>query len=73
MLISGSNLILILIPGDRYLLFNVPYCGNYKGQLLIDTLAGKYQRLPADAVVYLTLNTDTYPRYRVTGGGIVVN
>jgi hypothetical protein len=62
----------VFLPGDRYFLFNVPYCGNYKGQLLIDTLTGKYQRLPAHSVVYLTLNTDTYPRYRVTGGGIVV-
>jgi hypothetical protein len=63
----------VFLPGDRYFVFNVPYCGNYKGQLLIDTLTGKYMRLPADSVVYLTLNTDTYLRFRVTGGGIVVN
>jgi hypothetical protein len=63
----------VFLPGDRYFMFNVPYCGNYKGQLLIDTLTGEYQRLPTKSVVYLTLNTDTYPRYRVTGGGIVVN
>jgi hypothetical protein len=63
----------VFLPGDRYFLFNVPYCGNYKGQLLVDTVTGRYQRLPADSIVYLTLNTDTYPHYRVTGGGIVVN
>ncbi len=62
----------VFLPGDRYFLFNVPYCGNYKGQLLVDTLTGRYERLPADSVVYLTFDTDTYPRYRVTGGGIVV-
>jgi hypothetical protein len=63
----------VFLPGDRYFMFNVPYCGNYKGQLLIDTLTGKYQRVPADSVVYLTLSTVTYPHYRITGGGIVVN
>jgi hypothetical protein len=63
----------LFLPGDRYFLLNVPHCGNYKGQLLIDTLTGKYQRLPAESVVYLTLNTDTYPHYHVEGGGIVVN
>src|SRR5579859_8125469 len=57
----------VFLPGDRYFLFNVPYCGNYKGQLLVDTLTGRYERLPADSVVYLTFDTDTYPRYRVTG------
>jgi hypothetical protein len=62
----------VFLPGDRYFVFNVPYCGNYKGQLLIDTLTGQYQRLPSDSVVYLTLNTDTYFHYRITGGGIVV-
>jgi hypothetical protein len=63
----------VYLPGDRYFLFNVPYCGNYKGQLLIDTPTGKYERLPAETVVYLTLNTDRYPHYRITGGGIVIN
>ncbi len=49
---------------------NVPYCGNYQGQLLIDTVTGKYQRLPKDSRVYLTFNTETIPHYRITGGGI---
>lgn len=62
----------VFLPGERYFLFNTPYCGNYNGQLLIDTSTGKYQRLPADSVVYLTLNTETYPYYRVTGGGIII-
>jgi hypothetical protein len=39
----------------------------------VSGMEAEYQRLPADTVVYLTLNTETYPRYRVTGGGIVVN
>lgn len=62
----------VFLPGNRYFLFNVPYCRNYSGQLLIDTVTGMYQRLPADSVVYLTLNTDTFSGYRITGGGIVV-
>ena len=60
----------VFLPGDRYFLMNVPYCGNYPGQLLIDTVTGEYQRLPKDSRVYLTLNTDTIPHYRITGGGI---
>jgi hypothetical protein len=60
------------LPGDKYFLFNVPGCRNYNGQLLIDTFTGQYQRLPADSVVYLTLNTDTYPSYRIGGDGIVI-
>ena len=63
----------VFLPGDRYFLFNARYCGNYNGQLLIDTLTGKYQRLPVDSIVYLTLNTDTYPHYRVTGAGVVIH
>lgn len=62
----------VFLPGDRYFLLNALYCGNYNGQLLIDTMTGEYQRLPADSIVYLTLNTNTYPHYRVTGGGIVI-
>jgi hypothetical protein len=62
----------VFLPGDRYFLFNVPGCGNYSGQLLIDALTGKYLRLPADSVVYPTLNTDTYPSYRIGGDGIVI-
>lgn len=62
----------VFLPGDRYFLFNVPYCGNYNGQLLIDTLTGKYERLPDDSVVYLTLNTETYPNFKIGGGGIVM-
>jgi hypothetical protein len=60
----------VFLPGDRYFLMNVPYCGNYQGQLLIDTVTGEYQRLPKDSRVYLTLNTDTISHYRITGGGI---
>jgi len=62
----------VFLPGDKYLLFNV-YCGNYDGQLLIDTVTGRYQKLPKDSVVYVTANSDTYAHYRVTGGGIVIN
>jgi hypothetical protein len=61
----------VLLPGGRYFLFNVPYCGNYNGQLLIDTLTGNYERLPPDTRVYLTMNTDTDPYFRITGGGMV--
>jgi hypothetical protein len=61
----------VFLPGDRFFLFTLSYCGNYKGQLLIDTVSGKYQRLPADTVVYIILNTETYPRYDINGGGII--
>jgi hypothetical protein len=61
----------VFLPGDRYFLFNVPYCGNYNGQLLIDTLTGNYKQLPPDTRVYLTLNTDTNPHFRITGSGIL--
>jgi hypothetical protein len=61
----------VFLPGDRYFLFNASYCGNYNGQLLIDTEDGQYERLPSDARVYLTVNTDSDPHYRITGGGIL--
>ena len=60
----------VFLPGDRYFLLNVPYCGNYDGQLLIDILTGAYQPLPKDSRVYLRFNTDTYKQYRVSSGGI---
>jgi hypothetical protein len=61
----------VFLPGDRFFLFNVPYCGNYNGQLLIDTVTGDYQRLPQNTRVYLTLNTDTNRHYRITSGGML--
>jgi hypothetical protein len=42
----------IFLPGNRYFLLNLPHCGNYNGQLLIDTATVKYQTLPANSVVY---------------------
>ena len=62
----------VFLPGDRYFLFNLPNCRNYQGQLLIDTSTGKYQRLPTDSVAYLTLNTDTYPSFRIDSSGIEI-
>jgi hypothetical protein len=61
----------VFLPGDRYFLFNVT-CENYGGQVLIDTVTGGYEGLPKDTVVFLTLNTDTYPHYRVGAEGIVI-
>jgi hypothetical protein len=61
----------LFLPGDRYFLFNTPYCRNYNGQLLVDTVAGNYKRLPTGTVVYLTLNTETDPNYRVTSSGMM--
>jgi hypothetical protein len=61
----------VFLPGDRYFLFNASYCGNYNGQLLIDTENRQYERLPPDTRVYLTLDTDSDPHYRITGGGIL--
>jgi len=60
----------VFLPGDRYFLFNASYCGNYNGQILIDAETGQYERLPSDTRVYLTLNTDSDPHYRITGAGI---
>lgn len=62
----------VFLPGDRYFLFNV-YCRNYDRQLLIDSATGRYQKLPQNTVVYLTVNTDIYRHYRVTGGGIAIH
>jgi hypothetical protein len=60
----------VFLPGDRLFLLNVPFCGNYKGQLLIELESGRYQELPPNTVVFSTLNTMTFKRYRVTAGGI---
>ncbi|MHB8405525.1 MAG: hypothetical protein ACYDCJ_08900 [Gammaproteobacteria bacterium] len=57
------------LPGDRYFVFNL-YCGNYDGQLLIDASTGKYMTLPKDTQIYITLNTNTYKSYQITGDGI---
>lgn len=63
----------MFLPGDRYFLFNVRHCGNYDGPLLIDTHSGEYMRMPAETVVYRTLNTVSHPQYRITGAGILVD
>jgi hypothetical protein len=61
----------LFLPGGKYFLFNLPYCGNFNGQVLIDTETGRYMRLPADTRVYLTLNTETWAHYRVTSSEIM--
>jgi hypothetical protein len=61
------------LPGDKYFLLNAPFCGNYKGQLLFELKSARYQKLPANTVVFRTLNTVTYTRYRITSGGIKLN
>jgi len=60
----------VFLPGNRFFMLNVPYCGNYKGQLLFDLESGRYQELPPKTVVFSTLNTLTFKRYRITAGGI---
>lgn len=60
----------VFLPGDRFFVLNVPYCGNYKGQLLIDLESARYQELPRNTAVFSTLNTMTFKRYRITAGGI---
>lgn len=59
----------VFLPGDRYFLFNTS-CGNYRGQLLIDTTSGGYMTLPKDTRLYLALNTNTFQDYRITSSGI---
>ncbi len=61
----------VFLPGDRYFLLNLDHCGNYNGQVLIDTQTGSYERLPKDTRVYITLNTNTNLYYRMTPGGLV--
>ncbi len=63
----------VFLPGDRFLVFNTPYCGNFNGQLLIDIQTGSYQMLPKDTRVYITVNTDSYPHFQITGEGITIN
>jgi hypothetical protein len=60
----------VFLPGDKFFLLNVPFCGNYKGQLLFELESARYQELPPNTVVFATLNTMTFKRYRVTAGGI---
>ena len=62
----------LFLPGGRYFLLNV-LCGNYEGQLLIDSETGKYEQLPKDTRVYLTLTTEDIPHYRISCGGIMAN
>ena len=60
----------VFLPGSRFFLLNVPYCINYKGQILIDTRTGNYKTLPKDTRVFITANTETYPHYRFSHEGI---
>ncbi len=62
----------VFLPGDRFLLLNTPYCGDFNGQLLIDTRTGDYQELPKDTRVYVTLNTVSYPHFNIGSDGIKV-
>ncbi|HEY2912772.1 MAG TPA: hypothetical protein VGK21_05395, partial [Candidatus Angelobacter sp.] len=54
----------VFLPGDKFFLLNVPFCGNYRGQLLFDLESGQYQELPPHTVVFSTLNTMTFKHYR---------
>jgi hypothetical protein len=58
------------LPGNRYFFFEAG-CDNYDGQLLIDVQSRLYKRLPKDTRIYLTLNTETHPVFRVSCGGIM--
>ncbi len=62
----------VFLPGHRFFLLNVPFCGNYNGQLLFDLESGRYQELPANTVVFSTLNTDTFKGYRATAYGVEI-
>ncbi|MGD0732296.1 MAG: hypothetical protein ABR956_13630 [Terracidiphilus sp.] len=58
------------LPGDRFLLLSVLYCGNYNGQLLVDAETGQYRTLPKDTRIYPLFNTETHPYYRIGSDGI---
>jgi hypothetical protein len=68
---SDEMLDSVFLPGSRFFVLNVPYCRNFKGQLLIDTQTGNYQTLPKDTRVFITANTETYPHYRFNNEGIM--
>jgi len=67
---SDQMLDSVFLPGGRFFLLNVPYCRNFKGQLLIDTQTGNYETLPKDTRVFVTANTGTYPHYKFNNEGI---
>lgn len=69
----GDLLRSAFLPGERFFLLDADNCGNFSGQLLIDTLTGKYEQLPPDSVVYVTLNTVTHPHYDVTAEGVSID
>jgi hypothetical protein len=58
------------LPGDRFLLLSVPFCGNYRGQLLVDAETGQYRILPKATRVYPVFNTETHPFFRIGSNGI---
>jgi hypothetical protein len=60
----------MFIPGNRFFLLNVPYCRNYKGELLVDTRTGAYETLPKGTRVFTTANTQTYPHYKFDHEGL---
>ena len=62
----------LFLPGDRYFLLNVG-CGNYEGQLLIDSETGGYEQLPKDTRLYPALTTEDVSHYRISCGGIMAN
>jgi hypothetical protein len=48
-----------VLPGGRFALLNV-WHDNFKGQLLIDGVNGRYRELPRDTKVYQNLNSFNY-------------
>lgn len=52
-----------VLPGGRYALLNV-WFDNFKGQLLVDGLTGKYRELPDKTRVYLNLNSLNYEHFK---------
>jgi hypothetical protein len=60
------------LPGNSYFLLSLS-CKNYEGQLLIDTQTALYKILSKDTRIYQTLNTETYPHFHISGGGLTIN
>lgn len=56
-----------VLPGGRYILLNVSH-DDFKGQLLVDGLSGKYRELPAKTRVYLNLNSLNYEHFKFKMG-----
>lgn len=58
------------LPGEQYYLINYASCGNFDGELLLNTTTGDYMAMPKGVRAYVTENTKTFPDFYVSSSGI---